>query len=591
LVCNKKTTVMSDINRQLSRIFKDMSSIYQYLGGDERFRAMAYQKVARLLNNLPKDITHYIQDRTLEDIPGIGESIAGKIREFVSTGKIQKYEALKNRVPYELLDMADIKGFGPSSLKTIHEQLNINSRKEMIAALKDGSISTLKGFGKRKVENMLRGLKLHKTLEERMLLWNAMELGDSIIRDLKQLKEVRKIEVAGSLRRKKETIGDIDILLTCHQKDRNKILKAFTESAHVKSVLARGNTKASVLLKENDRQVDLRIVEEHEWGAALLYFTGSKEHNVHLRTIAKEKHLKINEYGVFRIEDDVCMAGKSEEEIYSLLGFQWIPPEMREDKGEFETAAKNKVPELVELKDIKGDLQMHSNWSDGMQSVEELARYVLNNFPYEYIVITDHSKSERIAGGMDEAGFLEQLKMIRKVNKKLGKDFIRSGAEVDILNDGTLDLSDELLGQLDWVCASIHTGFNKDNTERLIRACEHPHVHCIGHPTGRLIGQREAYSADWKRVFEAAAKTGTAMEINAQPDRMDLNDELTRIAREAGVKLVISTDSHTNGDFHFMKLGIYIAQRAWCTADDILNTNSWKAVRHFAEQKKQRFVV
>jgi DNA polymerase (family X) len=582
---------MSDLNIQLSRIFKDMSSIYEYLGGDQRFRSLAYQKVARVLYNLPEDISFYIKNNTLDDIPGVGESIAEKIKEYVATGSIKKYEELKDQVPHEILDMTEIKGFGPASLKAMHEKLHLNTREEIISALKDGSISKIKGFGKKKVENMIRGLKLHKTIEDRMLLWNALELGNKIVAGLKQVKEVLNIELAGSLRRKKETIGDIDILVSCKMNDRKKIITAFTMADYVKTILLKGNEKASILLKEHDRQVDLRIVNDNEWGAALLYFTGSKEHNVHLRTIAKERGYKINEYGVFRIKDNVHIAGKAEEEIYNLFGYQWIPPELREDKGELALAAKRKIPKLIELKDIKGDLQMHSDWSDGMFSVDKLAAYVQQHFNYEYIAITDHSKSERIAGGMNENRFLEQMKIIRDINSQLGKEFVKSGAEVDILNDGSLDLSNDLLDQLDWVCASIHSGFNKDNTERLISACENPFVYCIGHPTGRLIGKREPYNADWAKVFNKAAETGTAMEINAQPDRMDLRDELAKMAVEAGVKLVISTDSHTNYDFSLMQLGIFIAKRAGCTIENILNAKSWEEINQFKRQKKERMLV
>lgn len=579
---------MSDINRQLSNIFKDMSSIYQYMGGDERFRALAYLKASRAIGTLQEDISVFVKKDSLEEIPGIGESIAEKIKEFVKTGKIKKYEELKKRVPHGIMEMLEIKGFGPQSLKTIHEKLNINSKEELIAAMNDGRISSIKGFGRKKVENMLRGLKLHKVVEERMLLWNALQLGERIVTELKQLKEVKQIDLAGSLRRKKETIGDIDILVACAQKDRKKIVNRFTSVDFAKEVLVKGDTKASIILKENNRQTDLRIVDENEWGSALLYFTGSKEHNIHLRTIAKEKGMKISEYGVYRVKDDKRVAGKTEEEIYNLFGFQWMPPEIREDKGEMELAAKKKIPKLIELKDIKGDLQMHSTWSDGMHSIEELAKFVLKNYNYEYIVITDHSKAERVAGGMSEKEFLKQIKEIHSANKILGKDFIKSGAEVDILNDGSLDLGDELLAQLDWVCASVHTGLNKENTERLIKACENPYVCCIGHPSGRLIGKREEYPVEWKEVFKIAKQTGTALEINAQPDRMDLKDELAFAAREAGVILTISTDSHTTGNFSFMNLGVAVARRAWCTAGDVLNTKSWKEINRFIQSKRSK---
>jgi DNA polymerase (family 10) len=501
---------------------------------------------------------------------------------------VQKYEELKKQVPHELLDMMQITGFGPQSLKSIHEKLGINSREELVKAMNDGTISGMKGFGRKKVENMMRGLKLHETVEERMLLSQALALGEVLVKELKELKEVKHIELAGSLRRRKETIGDIDILVSCAPAARKKIVERFTDSSHAKDVLAKGDTKASILLKQSSRQVDLRLINEDEWGAALIYFTGSKEHNIHLRTIAKEKGLKINEYGVFRIKDDKRIAGLTEEEIYKLLGFDWIPPEMREDKGELELAAKHRIPGLIQVKNIKGDLHMHSDWSDGNLSIDDLAAFVIKNYNYDYIALTDHSKSERIAGGMDEKALLKQIKAIGLVNKKLGKDFIKTGVEVDIMNDGSLDLSDELLAQLDWVCASIHSSFKNDATDRLVAACHNPYVCCIGHPTGRLIGQRSEYPVDWKRVFKAAKETGTALEINAQPQRMDLNDDLARAAREACIILVITTDSHGYDNFGFMSQGVDIARRAWCTESDILNTKTWKEIEVFIDRKRKR---
>lgn len=394
-----------------------------------------------------------------------------------------------------------------------------------------------------------------------------------------------KAELAGSLRRKKETIGDIDILVACERKKRSVVLDHFTSSKVASKILAKGQTKASIILKANGRQADLRIVEEEEWGAAMQYFTGSKEHNIHLRGLARDKGFKISEYGIFTIARGKRVAGNTEESMYKTLGMMTMPPEMREDKGEIDLAMKHRIPALITLDDIRGDLQMHSNFSDGLQTLEEIAAFVQRNFRYDYIAITDHSKSSRVAGGMDEKGFLKQMKAIRNVNEKLGKDFIKAGAEVDILPDGTLDLSDELLSQLDWVTASVHSGFTHDNTQRLIRACENPYVHCIGHPTGRLIGKREPYSINFSELFLVAKETGTALEINAQPDRMDLNDELAFEARRNNIKLVISTDSHKPTDFYFMKLGVFVARRAWCSAGDVLNTRSWKEIKRICAKK------
>lgn len=574
-------------NKDLSVIFQDMARIYRYLGNEERFRALAYDKASRVISSLPDDISVYAKQNKLEEIPGIGEGIHGKIEEYLKTGKIAKYEELKKSVPHEIMDMMEVTGFGPQSLKKIHDELHIDSKEKLIKALQNGQIEKMKGFGHKKVENMLRGLKLHKTIEERMLLWDALQTGEHVVEKLKQLPEVKQVELAGSLRRKKETIGDIDILVSSEDKTRKKIVDFFTGREIASRILARGDTKASIIHKDFGRQVDLRIVSENDWGSALQYFTGSKEHNIHLRTIAKDKGYKISEYGIFTIKNDKRIAGRTEEEIYKTLGFQIMPPEMREDKGEIELSMKGKIPRLVSLNDIKGDLHMHSVWSDGARTIEEMADYIRKNLPYEYMVMTDHSKATRVAGGMDEKQILKQLKEIDALNKKIGKNFIKKGIEVDILLNGELDFSDEVLSQLDWVVASVHSNFKRDNTDRIIRACENKYVSCIGHPTGRLIGSREPYKVDMEKVYEAAKVTGTALEINSQPQRMDLNDDMAMSAREKGIKLVIDTDSHDMGQLNYMKLGIAIARRAWCTADNILNTKSWDDIKNFTDRKKK----
>lgn len=587
-VRTKRANQKMENNRALSGIFHDMAVIYRYIGNEERFRALAYEKASRVINSLTDDISVYAKQNRLDDIPGIGEGIAGKIEEYLKTGKIVKYEELKKIVPHEIMEMMEITGFGPQSLKKIHSELGIDTREELIKALQDGRIEKMKSFGHKKVENMLRGLKLHKTVEERMLLWDALQAGKQVLEIMKKFAEVKQAELAGSLRRKKETIGDIDILVACPDKDRRKIVNYFTAATLAKRILAKGDTKASIIHKDSGKQVDLRIVNENQWGSALQYFTGSKEHNVHLRTIARDKGYKISEYGIFTVKNDKHVAGKTEEEIYKTLGFQIMPPEMREDKGEIELSMKGKVPRIVSLNDIKGDLHMHSVWSDGARTIEELANYIRKNLPYEYMVITDHSKSTRVAGGMDEKQILRQIKEIDLLNKKIGKDFIKKGIEVDILTNGILDISDEILSQLDWVTASIHSNFKGDNTDRIISACENKYVSCVGHPTGRLIGTREPYKVDMNKVFDAAKATGTALEINSQPQRMDLNDDMAMRARQLGIKLVITTDSHDLGQFNFMELGIAIARRAWCTKDDILNTKSWNEIKNFTNGKRKQ---
>ncbi len=570
-------------NRTLSQIFKNMATIYKYRGGDDRFKSIAYGKVAKVINALQEDISEYKKNNSLEDLPGVGEGIAQKIEEYLKTGKIEKYESLKKSSPNELLEMIDITGFGAQSLKQIHEDLNISTKKELVKALQEGTIRKLKGFGDKKVENMLRGLKLHKEIEDRMLLSDALEIGEQILKWIKEIPNVKKVELAGSLRRKKETIGDFDVLLTCDEKDRKSVIDSITISAFAKKVILKGNTKISIIHKNSDRQIDFRIVNEDEWGAALQYFTGSKEHNIHLRKIAKDKGYKISEYGIYSTDTEKKIAGKTEEEIYSTLGFQFIPPEMREDLGEIELASKHLIPKIIQFEDLKGDLQIHTLDSDGVNTLEEIVNHIKSHFSYEYIVITDHSKSLRIANGMDEDKILKQIEAIQLMNKKLGEEFVKSGIEVEILKNGDLDISDQVLSKLDWVTASIHTNFNQDNTERIIRACENPFVHCIGHPTGRLIGEREPYEINFEKVIEASKRTKTVLEINGQPNRLDLNDKLAMLAQKAGVKLVISSDSHSLANLNYIKLGVFVAQRAWCTKESILNSKSWAEIKKFTK--------
>ena len=575
-------------NPALADIFHRMAACYRYLGTDQRFRAIAYENASRIIQGLKDDISIYADDvRSLDALHGIGESIAEKIIEFLKSGKIKAYEKLKKEVPESLLELMDITGFGPATVKFLHQKVGINTREELINAIHAGKLNGLKGFGPKKIGNLMRGLKIYKEGQERMLLSTAVDIGNKLLSFIKSIEEVRVAELAGSIRRRKETIGDIDIVVCVPRKNRKKIVNKIIKMDQVGKILASGETKVSFLLQQGHTQVDIRLVNEEEYGAALFYFTGSKEHHINLRTWAKAKGWKLNEYGAFDIKTGKRLAGRTEDELYSLFGMQYVPPELREDQGEIEMARKHKLPHLVELKDMRGDMQMHSTWSDGAESIETIAKYLLKNFPqYEYMVITDHSPSERVAGGLQPGDFKNQFTEIAKINKKLAKDFIKKGVEVDILTDGSLDLSDDLLQQFDWVIASIHTGFHKDNTERIIHACRNPFVHCIGHPSGRLIGKREAYPLDWEKLFETLAETKTAIEVNAQPDRLDLKDTLVKAAIEKGVVITISTDAHMLTQFDFMQLGVSVARRGWCTKENILNTRSWNAVEEFKKRKR-----
>ncbi len=577
-----------NINKELAKIFRNMGFIYEFL--DDKFRALAYHKAAQIIEDLPDDIRNYIATGKINDIKGIGSHTVDKILEYIKTGKIQKYEELKKLIPEDFLDLMEVPGFGPKTLKRIYDELKITNKKDLIEALKNGTVAKLKGFGEKKVQNMLKGFELYEASKNRLLLWEALQIAETLLNKLKILKEIKKIEVAGSLRRKKETIGDIDILVACEEKDKDKIINFFVNLEDVKEVLAKGDTKASVIVKEKDRQVDLRVLKLEEWGSGLQYFTGSKEHNVHLREIAKQKGLKISEYGVFDVTTDKKIAGETEESVYNAVGIQWIPPELREDRGEIEASLNGNLPKLIDYNDIKGDLHCHSTWTDGYNTIEEIAKFLINNYNYEYFAITDHSKAVRVAHGLSEDDLLKQIEEIDKINKKLGFNFIKKGIEVDILLDGSLDLSNEVLAKLDWVVASIHTYFNRDNTDRIIKAMENPYVNVIGHPTGRIINSRDGYKLS-DEIFEVAKKTNTALEINAQPARMDLPDILIKKAVENGVKLVISTDSHSLGNFAYMKIGIANARRGWAKKEDILNTHSWDYIEKFIKEKRKKFGV
>ncbi len=581
---------MYNINKDLANIFKKMAAIYEFL--DDRFRAMAYQRAAHIIEDLPDDIRNYILTGKLYQIKGIGPSIASKIEEYVKTGKIQKYEELKKQVPEDFIELIDLPGFGPKTLRRIYEELGIKTKEELVQALKDGRIENLPGFGPKKVENMLKGLQMYELSKRRILLWEALQISRYLIEKLKkELKEIKEIEVVGSVRRRKETIGDLDILVIAEDEDRMKIMDYFTSLPEVHEILVKGPKKSSVVMKfeGKERQVDLRIFKQDEWGAALQYFTGSKQHNVHLREIAKEKGLKINEYGVYKADTEEKIAGETEESVYKAVGMDWIPPELREDRGEIEAALEHKLPKLVELKDIKGDMHIHSTWSDGVNDIKDIAQFVKEKYGYEYIVITDHSKSQRVAHGLDEERIIKEIEEVRMLNKMMGWDFIKIGTEVDILLDGSLDFPDEILAKLDWVVASVHSHFNRDNTDRILKAMENPYVNVIGHPTGRLIGIREAYPVDMDAVIKKAKETGTALEINAQPRRLDINDIWIRKAVEEGVMLVISTDSHNLGNFAYMELGVAQARRGWAEKKNILNTRSWRYIKQFVNKKRKKF--
>jgi len=493
----------------------------------------------------------------------------------LKTGKMAKFEEVKKGISDELIALLDIPGMGPKTLAMLHKEKKVGSLSQLERALEDGSLTGLPGIGEKKVENMKRGIHLLKQSKGRVNLGIAFPIAKRIIETLRAETGFDTIEWAGSLRRMRENIGDIDILAT--GMDKEKIVQVFTRLPEVKEILAAGGTKASIIV-EGGIQIDLRVVEEDYYGAALQYFTGSKDHNVHLRGIARSRGIKINEYAVFKGEKRV--GGKEERDVYEALGIPWIEPELREDRGEIEAAQEGRLPELVQESGIRGDLHVHSEYSDGVSSIEEVARAAQRR-GYQYVAICDHSKSLKVARGLDESRLARQHEEIDRANEKLKGFQILKGAEVDILMDGGLDYSDKVLEKLDFVIASIHSGFKQSRekmTRRIVRALENPGVDVIGHPSGRLLGARDPYEVEIEEVMEAAGQHGKALEINAYFERLDLDDIHCRKGKEVGVRFSIGTDSHHLDQMWMMSLGVAVARRGWLEASDVLNTLSLKEI-------------
>ena len=559
-------------NLELSRIFEQIARILK-IKGENSFKIRAYEKITLVLENLPIDIETIYHQGGLKDIPGVGSAIAKKIEEFLTTGKLEYYEKLKETIPSGVIELLDISEVGPKTAKLLYEELGVDNIEKLEKAVRRHQIKDLPGMGEKSETNILSGIELYKRRKERVLLGTALPAAEDIIEALSQLKEVNKINFAGSLRRKKETVGDIDILITSRKPE--KIMKTFTSLPQMREILAEGLTKSSVITKD-DIHIDLRVVEPMSYGAALQYFTGSKAHNIKLRELAVKRGLKINEYGVFGVKTNRRVAGESEEEIYQVLNLPFIPPELREDRGEIRAAQENKLPQLIKYSQIRGDLHLHTKWSDGAHTIKQMAEAAKKR-GYKYIAITDHSQSLKFAGGLTEERFKEQVEIIQKLNQEL-KDFtILSGIEVDIKSDGSLDFSDEILSKLDVVIAAIHSGFKQESkviTERIIKAMQNKLVSIIAHPTGRLIGYRESYQVDINKMMDIAAETRTILEINACPERLDLNDVYCRMAKDRGVQLAIETDAHSIDGLEFMNLGVDVARRGWLEEKDIINTLS-----------------
>ncbi len=561
-------------NRELADLFEKMADILEFKG-ENPFKINAYRKASRIIGDLTQDIEEISEQGGLKNIPGIGEGMAQKVKEYLQTGRISKLEEIKKGVSDELIAIMDIPGMGPKTLSMLHKEKRIGNLSQLEKALEDGSLMGLFGIGEKKIENIKRGIQLLKQSKGRMNLGVAFPVAKRIVETLRQKTGSKKIEWAGSLRRMKENIGDIDILATGPNK--GKILLAFTDLPEVKEVLASGETKASVIV-EGGTQIDLRVVEEDSYGAALQYFTGSKGHNIHLRGIAKAKGIKINEYGVFKGEKK--MGGEEERDVYHSLGMDWIEPELREDRGEIEAAQKRSLPKLVQESEIRGDLHVHSKWSDGTSTIEEMAKAAQKR-GYQYVAVCDHSQSLKIAHGLDESRLMKQIEEIDHINEKLKGFQILKGTEVDILTDGKLDFPEKILEKLDIVVAAIHSGFKQSRdkmTKRILRALENPYLHILAHPSGRLLGSRDPYEVEMEELMKAAKRYGKALEVNSYFERLDLDDIHCRKAKEMGIRVGIGTDAHHLDQMWMISLGLAVARRGWLETKDVLNTLPLKEI-------------
>jgi DNA polymerase (family 10) len=570
-------------NRLLAEMFERIADALEFQG-ENVFKVVAYRRAARVLSDLAESVeTLYRKEGIpgIRKIPGVGEAIARKIAEYLDSGKMKKYDEETRKVPSDLLSLLGVQGLGPKTLKLAHDELGVKDLEGLKQAMEDGSLAGLKGLGPKKVENIREGLALFESMKDRIPLWLAMPLVREIALALEGFESARRISPAGSFRRRRETVGDIDLLTEGSRGA--AIVRGFVSLPGVTRVLASGETKGSAVF--HDRyQVDLRVVERSSFGAALQYFTGSKDHNVHVRGIARTKGLKVSEYGVFRGKTPV--AGETEEGVYEAMGMDWIPPEIREDRGEIEAAAQRDLPDLLEIGDIKGDLHVHSTYSDGRLDLEDIAREAAE-LGHSYVAVTDHSRSVRYARGLSEERLRRKIEEVEAFNRGGGRVRLLCGTEVDILPDGSLDYPDELLGQLDFVIGAIHTWKRgEDVTRRVLQAMRNPYIHALAHPTGRLIGSREGYRLDLEAVFEEAGRTGTALEINGCSERMDLNDVNARLARDSGVKLVLGTDGHGPGQMAQMELAVSVARRGWIEKGDILNTLSWRRLKSILKKRK-----
>jgi len=558
-------------NSEISKVLS-IISLYESIQ-DGGFKSRAYDRASRVIESMSVQISDLYEKDGIKEIlkiPGIGEGIGKKIIELITTGKINHLESLKKKIPVKVEELSQLEGVGPKKIKLLWQTLKIKSISDLEKAARNKKIQKLSGFGPRSEEDILRSIQFFKKHRGRFLIGEMLPILHNIEDRLGKVSGVKKVLLCGSTRRMKETIGDGDFLVQSDNPD--SVMDFFTKMPEVIHVYSRGSAKVLVRL-ENGIDVDLQIISKKSFGAASQYFTGNKEHNIRLRKIANKKGWKLNEYGIF--DNDEYLFGKTEEQIYRKLGMDWIPPEMRENMGEIEIAQKKKIPDLIEYNSLKGDLQMHSTWSDGTYTILDMAK-AAKKFGLEYIAITDHSKQLSIAGGIDEKQLATQSVEIDNVNKKIKGMVVLKGIEVDILKDGSLDFSNKVLQKLDIVGASIHSHFNlpkKEQTKRLLKVIENPYVNILFHPTSRIIQKREPCEFDLDVVFEAAKQNNTLLEIDAAAGRLDLKDDHIRLAKAKGCKFVINSDAHSPGEFEYLTLGIGQARRGWLEKKEVLNTN------------------
>jgi DNA polymerase (family 10) len=559
-------------NLEIAAVFNQIADLLEILGANP-FRVRAYRKAATNIEGL----TQSIEDVDLRNIAGIGEDLATKIEEYLKTGKLAFHEQLKQSVPPILAKLVDIPSVGPKTAKQIYDQFRIATIEDLEELCKTDKLLSVPGIKQKTIDNIARGIEIYRRKKGNYLLGRTLPIAIQLCKYLEPSAD--RVAYAGSLRRMKEVVHDVDILAASSNPE--KTMKAFLGMPMVESVLAQGGTKASVRL-EDDLQVDLRVIEPKSWGAAMHYFTGSKAHNIRMRERAIKQGLKLNEYGLFDTEDKF-VAGTEEEEVFQKLGLPFIPPVLREDQGEIEAAAEGRLPNIIELGDIRGDLHMHTKWSDGKYSTKEMIEAARKR-GYKYVAITDHSKSLGVAGGLSDDDLLRHAEEIRALGAKYSDIRVLAGTEADIRQDGTLDYPDELLAKLDFVVASIHSGFKQDRetlTKRVVRAMQNPYARVIAHPTGRLLGDRDPYELDFDEIMKEAVRTKTCLEVNSNFHRLDLNDMHCRKAREMGVHVIINTDSHNYDDLLNLPYGVATAQRGWIEKDRVLNARPVEDMLNF----------